>query len=175
MVSKEQNIYGSDNDDERNACAIQHFTGILAKQLLLVGEECKRSRRKRRRFRLRGGRTYFFSDESDDFLSSQESSGTFGGFAVVDEEVNQFEKESNSEESSKKGVSTVTRIHMNGDKKEEGDGKIKKEKEEEDCFLASFTDRLGKCHDAFKYKQRVQSTNGKCYTPAKKCSRIRYK
>jgi hypothetical protein len=111
------------------------------------------------------------SDESDDFLLSQESSSTFGGFAVVDEEVNDFEKESNEEESSKKGMSAVTRIDMIGDNQEEGDGKLRKEKEE-DCFLASFTDRLGKCHDAMKYKQRVQSINGKCYTPAKKCIRI---
>jgi hypothetical protein len=174
MVSKEQHIYGSDDDDERNACAIQRFAGILAKQLLLMGEECKRNRRKRRRFELRGGRTHLFSDESDDFLSSQESSSsTFGGFAVLDGEANQFEEESSKEESRKKeGISAATRVDMNGDKKEEGDGEIKKENEEEDCFLASFTDRLGERHDAFKYRQRVQSTNGKKYTPAKRCSRI---
>jgi hypothetical protein len=41
MVSKEQNIYGSDDgDDERNACAIQKITGFLAKQLLFMGEDC---------------------------------------------------------------------------------------------------------------------------------------
>lgn len=174
MVSKEQHIYGSDDDDERNACAIQRFAGILAKQLLLMGEECKRNRRKRRRFELRGGRTHLFSDESDDFLSSQESSSTFGGFAVLDGEANQFEEESSKEESRKKeGISAATRVDMNDDKKEEGDGEIKKEnEEEEDCFLASFTDRMGERHDAFKYRQRVQSTNGKKYTPAKRCSRI---
>jgi hypothetical protein len=84
MRSKEQNIYGSDDgDDERNACTIQKFDGILAKQLLLMGEDNRRKQRSRRRFKLRGGRTQLFPGELDDFLSSKDSSSVAGGFAVA--------------------------------------------------------------------------------------------
>jgi hypothetical protein len=57
---------------------------------------------------------------------------------------------------------------------EEISPKIKKE-EEKNEVLATYHDRLSDLHQAKKYEWRVQSTNGKGYTPTKRCSRIGYK
>jgi hypothetical protein len=99
IVSKEPNIYGSDDRyDERNACVIQKFAGILAKQLLLMGGDIRRKQRRRRRFELRGGRTQLFLDKSDDFLSSQDSSSVAGGFVMMDEDEDEDESVMGHEE-----------------------------------------------------------------------------
>jgi hypothetical protein len=179
MVSKEQNIYGSeDGDDERNACAIQKFAGILGKQLLLMGEEIKKKRRRRRRFELRGGRTQLFPDESDDFLSSQDSSIVgAGGFAVMDDEDEQ-EKEEKAEDdknTKKRDSSAMMNSQVEGGVSSTSNAEvteIKKEGEKKNEVLASHQDRLGDLHQAKKYEWKVQSTNGKGYTRAKRCSRI---
>ena len=51
--SKEEVIYGSGDEtidhEERNACAIQRFAGILAKQLLMMGQRLKREEQRKRK------------------------------------------------------------------------------------------------------------------------------
>ena len=162
MFSKEEAIYGSSDEtidhEERNACAIQRFAGILAKQLLMMGQRLKREeQRKRKREEWRRMVASSSSTNSDEFISSQESN-TVSGFEGMDEEDEEEEVVGGGGE----GVVTTAAEQERGNEMEDWN-KVA------EVVLVSFRDRMGNLHEAKKYPWRWQATNNRKYTPSRPC------
>jgi len=168
MFSKEEAIYGSDetiDHEERNACAIQRFAGILAKQLLMMGQRLKREeQRKRKREEWRRMVESSSSINSDEFVSAQESN-TVSGFKVMDEE---DEEEVGGGGESAVVTDAAAAGQWDEGEQERGDGMEDGNKVAE-VVLVSFRDRMGNLHEAKKYPWRWQATNNKRYTPSRPC------
>jgi hypothetical protein len=175
MFSKEESIYGSEetiyDNEERNACAIQRFSGILAKQLLMMGQRLKVEERKRKREEWRRMVASNTSSSSDDFASSQESNTVW---INADEEA-EVEEDDNEVGRGEEGVT------LGATEGEEGGEEIVLDelnnnsqrddrKKGGEVIIVSFRDRMGNLHEARKYPMRMQSTNKRWYTPARVCS-----
>jgi hypothetical protein len=168
FTKKDSALYSRiDDDDEQNAFTIKRFTGILAKQLLIVGKQLKHANCKAilRSFTFNPRDELISLQDSsilteedaddDDYVDFEDSSSSISGMS---------ESMNSSSGSSSRGSSGGS--VMTGDSSSTfGGGDVKYGDE-----LAHFKDRMGKMHTVTKYPWKVQKTNGRGYTPAKHCS-----
>jgi hypothetical protein len=159
-MNKDAGVYDRmDNDDEHNLCAIKRFSGILARQLVMMGIGLRPVQRP----------VNLVFPGGDVIESLQETMKSNN-----DDKDDNKDKDKDDDDNGKVGAtSSVSSIGVGSSGGSAGSndststfGGSKSNKN--GYILRMMTDRMGCKHTASKFSWKQQGMNGKGYTPAKK-------